>query len=88
MQDIKVNGKELAIEFEWASQGHRLTAMEWDGDDWVTLPNYNGVLCIMSTHFESLCGLASELFDEAVWAEEMAQQLGIEMRFYDDDDDN
>lgn len=87
MQDIKVNGKELAIEFEWASQGHRLTVMEWDGDNWETLPNYRGVLCIMSTQFESLCGVASDLFEEAVWAEEMAQQLGIEMRFYDEEED-
>ena len=87
MQDITVKDRELAIEFEWASQGHSLTVMEWDGDNWETLPNYNGVLCIMATQFESLCGLASDLFDEAVWAEEMAQKLGIEMRFYDEEDD-
>lgn len=86
MKDITIQGRELAVDFEWSQQGHRLTVMEWDGTDWQTLPNYNGVLCILSTQFESLCGVASELFDEAVWAEEMAHKLGIPVRFYDDAD--
>ena len=87
MKDITVNGRELAVEFEWASQGHSLTVMEWDGSDWQTLPHYNGVHCLLMTQFEALCGLASDLFDEAVWAEDMAEQLGIPMRFYDDEDE-
>ena len=89
MDDITVNGRELAVEFEWAQQGFRLTAMEWNPDDecWDNLPGYDRVLCIMSTQFEALCGLASDLFDEAVWAEDMAEQLGIPMRFYDDEYD-
>jgi hypothetical protein len=86
MQDVKINGREFAVEFEWASQGHRLTAMEWDGDEWQTLPNYNGVLCLGQTHFESLCGLSSDLFNEAVFGEDFAEQLGIPMIFGDDDD--
>jgi hypothetical protein len=86
MHDITVNGRELAIEFEWASQGHRLTAMEWDGSEWQTVPDYNGVLCLMQTPFESLCNLASDLFDEAAWAEDLAAKLQIPMTFFGEED--
>lgn len=85
MKDIIINGRELAIEFEWASQGHRLTVMEYDGDDWQTLPEYNGVLCIGYTQFESLCNLASDLFDDASIGETLAELLDVPIVFEDDD---
>ena len=88
MQDVTINGRELAIEFEWASQGHRLTAMEWDGDEWQTIPGYDGVLCLGNTYFESLCNLSSDLFDEAVFAEDMALALEIPITFEDDEENN
>jgi hypothetical protein len=86
MQDVKINGREFAVEFEWAKQGHRLTAMEWDGDEWQTLPNYNGVLCLGQTHFESLCNLSSDLFDEAVHGETFALALRVPMITSDESD--
>ena len=86
MKDITIQGRELAIEFEWAAQGHRLTCMEWDGTDWQVLPNWNGTLCILQTEFESLASLSSDLFDEAVHAETMAQELDIEFRFWDEEE--
>ena len=86
MKDITIQGRQLAIEFEWAAQGHRLTCMEWDGTDWQVLPNWRGTLCILQTEFESLASLSSDLFDEAVHAETMAEMLGVEFRFYDDAD--
>ena len=85
MQDVTVKGREFAVEFEWASQGHRLTVMEWDGDEWQTLPDYNGVLCLLQTQFESLCNLSSDLFDEAVYGEDFALALNVPMIFGDDD---
>ena len=84
MQDVKVNGREFAVEFEHSSQGHRLTVMEWDGDEWQTLPNYNGALCLGATHFESLCNLSSYLFQDSVYGETFAELLGIPMRSSDD----
>ena len=86
MKDITIQGRELAIEFEWAAQGHRLTCMEWDGTDWQVLPNWRGTLCILQTEFESLASLSSDLFDEAVHAETMAQELDIEFRFWDEEE--
>lgn len=81
----KVNGRELEIEFTHASQGFRMYVTEWDGTNWVDVPNYSGTLMLMQTQFESLCSLSSDLFDEAVFAEIMAEDLGVEMRFFDDD---
>ena len=86
MKDITIQGRELAVEFEWAAQGHRLTCMEWDGTDWQVLPNWNRTLCILQTEFESLASLSSDLFDEAVHAETMAQELDIEFRFWDEEE--
>lgn len=86
MKDITIQGRELAVEFEWAAQGHRLTCMEYDGSEWQVLPNWNGTLCILQTEFESLASLSSDLFEDAVHAETLAELLDVEMRFYDDAD--
>lgn len=87
MKDITINGREFALEFEHASQGHRFTAMEWDGDTWQTLPDYNGVLCLMSTHFETLCGFASDVLGDSVYAEDIALAMEIPFAFYDDEEE-
>ena len=78
MKDITIKGREFAIEFEWASQGFRLMAMEWNGSEWETIPNYDGrTLMLGYTHFEALCLLSSDLFDEAVYGEDFATALEI-----------
>lgn len=82
---ITVQNREFDVRFEWASQGHRLTVMEWDGHNWDYVPGYNGVLCLLQTHFESLCNLSSDLFDEAVYGEDFALALNVPMIFSDDD---
>lgn len=84
MKEMTIKGRELAVEFDHASQGFRLTAMEYDGNEWQTIPNYDGALFIGSTYFEALCHLSSDLFDEAVHAETMAQLLEIPMITSDD----
>lgn len=81
-----IEGRELDIEFLDASQGFRMCVMEWDGKTWQTLENFRWTQFLLQTKFEALMSLSSELFDEAVHAEEMAQQLEIEMRFWDDVD--
>jgi|TARA_R110002153_G_scaffold156504_1_gene308478 hypothetical protein len=86
--EIKVSGRELDIEFTHASQGFRMYVSEWDGVDWVALPNFDGTLMLMQTQFEALCSLASDLWDEAVVAETMAELLGVEIRFYDEEEDD
>lgn len=85
--EIEIKGRTLDIDIYWASQGHRARVMEWDGDNWHTLPNWDGVLCILQTEFETLASISSDLFDEAVFAEDMAQRMGIDMRFYDEDEE-
>ena len=85
MNDVTVLGREFAIEFEWASQGHRITAMEWDGEHWITVPGYDQTLCLMQSQFETLCNLSSDLFDEAVHGETFAELLGIPMIGFDDE---
>ena len=87
MQCITVNGRELAIGFDFASQGFRMTAWEYINEEWQDIDGYRDVLCLMQTQFEALCGLASELFDDAVWAESMALKLDIPIVFSDDDYD-
>jgi hypothetical protein len=84
MKSITINGREFTIEFSQASQGHCISVMEWDGDDWQTLPDYNGVLCLMQTQFETLCNLSSDLFGEAVWGEVFALELDVPMITGDD----
>jgi hypothetical protein len=86
MQDITIRGRELSIEFGHASQGHRLTVMEYDGDEWQTLPEYDYVLCLGATYFDSLCNLASDLFDDASVGETLAEELGVPLISYDDED--
>jgi len=83
---VNVEGRELDIEFTYASQGYRIWVTEWDGQDWQEIPSHYGIMCILMTQFDALCSLSSELFDEAVHGETMAEQLNVEMRFYDDDE--
>lgn len=86
MQDAKVNGREFAIEFEWASQGHRISVMEYvESIGWEFVEGYRDVLCLMQTQFETLCYLSSDLFDEAVYGEDFALALGILMITSDED---
>lgn len=87
MKEITINGRELAIGFDGASQGFRMTVWEWDGREWNAVPNYDGVLCILSTHFDALCGLASELWGESVHGETLAQLLNVPLISYDDEDE-
>lgn len=86
MKECEVNGRRLAIGIDKVHTGHRLTVWEYDGNNWQVFPDWNDVLCVMSTEFESLCDVASELFGEAVYAEDMAHKLDIPVRFYDDAD--
>ena len=86
--EIKVSGRELDIEFTHASQGFRMYVSEWDGVDWVALPNFDGTLMLMQTQFEALCSLADDLWDNVLVAEDMAQMLDVEFRFYDEEEDD
>jgi hypothetical protein len=61
---------------------------EWDGVDWVALPNFDGTLMLMQTQFEALCSLADDLWDNVLVAEDMAQMLDVEFRFYDEEEDD
>ena len=87
MQEITINGRELAIGFDGASQGFRFTAWEYDGREWNTLPHYDGVLCILMTQFDALCGLASELWQDASQGETLAELLGVPLVSYDDEEE-
>jgi predicted nucleic-acid-binding Zn-ribbon protein len=89
MTILEINNRTLEINFDYALQGHRVTVMEYTEQEtisgnWQILANWNFVLCLGATHFDTLCNIASDLFEEAAIAETMAQQMGIEMRFYDD----
>ena len=86
MQEVTINGRELAVGFDYASQGFRMTAWEYDGREWNAVPDYDNVLCILMTQFDALCGLASTLWEDASQGETLAQKLGIEMRSVDDAD--
>jgi hypothetical protein len=84
-RELTIGGRLLDIEFTNHHQGFRMYVTEYDGAAWVDLPGFDGLLYILQTRFEALCGLSSELFDEAVHAETMAEALGIPMAFYDDE---
>ena len=81
-----IEGRELDVEFIDGLQGFRMCVMEWDGNTWQTLEDFRWTLFLLQTKFEALMSLSSALFDEAVHAEEMAQHLEIEMRYWDDVD--
>lgn len=89
MTILEINNRTLEINFDYAQQGHRVTVMEYlphqaISGEWEILANWNYVLCIGATHFETLCNIASDLFQDAADAETMAQLMGIEMRSSDD----
>jgi hypothetical protein len=83
MKSITINDREFTVEFSQASQGHRLTVMEYV-ESWEFIEGYRDVLCIGSTQFETLCNLSTDLFGEAVWGEDFARALGIPMITVDD----
>jgi hypothetical protein len=83
--ELTIGGRELDIEFTDHHQGFRMFVTEWDGAAWVDLPGFDGLLYILQTRFEALCGLSNELFDEAVHAETMAEALGIPIVWHDDE---
>jgi hypothetical protein len=87
MQEITINGSELAIGFDGASQGFRMTVWEWDGREWNTLPHFDNVLCLLDTHFDALCALASELWQDASQGETLAELLGVPLVSYDDEEE-
>jgi hypothetical protein len=76
-------GKELNIEFDSTHNGLRVWVYEWDAgrNEWALLSKD---LYPLTTPFEALCGIASELYGESVEAEALAQKLGVEMRWSDD----
>lgn len=78
--------KILDIEFDPSPiQGFRMTAREWVGNEWQEVPDYTWqTLRLGQTYFEALCNLSSDLWDEAVHAESLAELLDIPMRFSDD----
>jgi len=82
MATVKVKDKELLIDFEPAMQGFRMNAYLWRDDDFQKL-DCSG-LQIGLTKFESLCNVASEVFDEAVSGEALAEQLDVATEFADD----
>jgi hypothetical protein len=84
MTATTVQGREFDIEFHYASQGHRITVREFDGNDWQTIPGYDYVLCLGSTQFETLCNLSAELFGDSVFGEDFALALEIPMISADD----
>lgn len=79
MTAVTVQGREFNIDFHYASQGHRITVMEYLDGTWKAVPNYDYVLCLGNTQFETLCNLSSDLFDEAVYGEDFARALEIPM---------
>ena len=86
MNTLQITGRKLEIEFSYAQQGHRVTVWEWVGGELETLSNWDYVLCLGATHFDTLCSLASDLWEDASLGETMAEILGVEMRTADDAD--
>lgn len=88
MQRAKVENREFEVEFSTANQGFRLSVMEYHKteNDWRFLQDFYNTIFINQTQFEALGELSSEIFGEAVYAEDFAQQLDIDMRFSDDID--
>ena len=84
MTILKINNRTLEINFDYAQQGHRVTVMEYLGGQWEILADWNYVLCLGATYFDTLCNIASALFEEAAIGETLAQLMGIEMRSSDD----
>ena len=79
-----IKGREFDIEFAPATQGFSMQVMEYTGGRWNVLADYDNTQFILSTHFEALCDLSSDLFEEAVHGESLAEQLNVEIRFWDD----
>lgn len=87
MPQLKVNNREFNIEFDGSMQGFRMNASEWDGSNWQDIEDFTwDIQRIGQTQFEALCDLSSELFSEAVYAEDFATTLGVDIRFTDDVD--
>lgn len=84
MKSITVMDREFTVEFSQASQGHRISVMEYT-ESWEFVEGYRDVLCIGSTQFETLCNLSSDLFGEAVWGEDFALALDVPMITADED---
>lgn len=80
---IKINGREFTFDFWHTANGLRLFVNEYNGREWETI---SGLLYPLSTHFECLGIWASEHLGDSVYAETLAEQLGIEMRTSEDAD--
>jgi hypothetical protein len=80
---INYNKRELEISFEHLTAGLRVWVFEWydNGAQWVLRSND---LYPLTTEFEALCSIASDLFGDSVHGESLAELLGVEMRSSDD----
>jgi hypothetical protein len=76
-------GKSLEIDFSYTPHGKRVRVAEYVSGDWVTNSNS---LYPLSTEFECLTYVASDLFGESIHAEDLAHLLNIPIRFSDDAD--
>jgi len=89
METVAVNGIDVSVDIDYRMSGFRVRAMVYDYDtaNWEYVQGFGGELRIMQTPFEALCDLSSELFDEAVWGEVLAEQLGVELEWFDDEEE-
>jgi hypothetical protein len=80
---INYNKRELDISFEHLNGGLRVWVFEWydNGAQWVLRSND---LHPLTTEFEALCSIASDLFGDSVEGEALAELLGVEMRSSDE----
>lgn len=83
MKEITIEGHTLSLEFWQVPTGFRLHVNEYNGREWNTVSAY---LYVLMTEFEALASFSSEFLGDSVHAETMAQQLGIDMRFWEDAD--
>lgn len=87
MTRVEVKNREFNIEFDGSMQGFRMNTTQWKDSNWQDIEGFTwNIQRIGETQFEALCNLSSELFGEAVYGEDFAIALGVDIRFSDDVD--
>jgi hypothetical protein len=81
MQTVEIQNREFQFDFTPTPNGLRLWVTEWDGREWQTVDNS---LHPLATQYETLCNFAAEELGDTVFAEEIAETLGVPFRFFDD----
>lgn len=80
---ITHKGKELDIEINSTPNGLRVWVWVWN-EETNNLDLFSNYLYPLTTPFEALCHIASDLYGEAVEGESLAHLLGIDMITSDD----